>query len=91
MTSKSEYLETLGARLALWNAELAELASRARARADLEQALAELRRLRDDAAAQTRAIERAGESEWETLAGTAEKEFEALGAAFQRARSRFGE
>jgi len=91
MPTKGQYLETLRARLTLWNAELDELGKRAHARADLERVLAELRRLRDEAAEQTRAIERAGEPDWELLAGAVEKEFEALGDAFARARARFGE
>ncbi|MCL4798766.1 MAG: hypothetical protein KJ025_04210 [Burkholderiales bacterium] len=91
MPSKGQYVEMLRARLALWNAELDELGVRAQARADLERSVAELRRLRDQAAEQTRAIERAGEPDWELLASTAEKEFEALGDAFGRARARFGE
>lgn len=88
---KGHYVETLRARLTLWNAELAALEARTSARADLERAVAELRRLRDEAAAQTHAVERAGEPDWELLAANVEKEFEALGEAFGRTRSRFGE
>ena len=89
-SAKSEHVEMLRARLALWNAELEELRARAGGRADLERAVAELVRLRDAAAEQTKAIESAG-SGWERLISGVEKEFEALGDAFGRTRSRFGE
>jgi len=91
MPTKIQYLEMLNARLALWNAELDELQARAGDRADLKKIVAELCRLRDDAAERTRVIERAGDPDWELLAANVDKEFEALGDAFGRARTRFGE
>jgi hypothetical protein len=91
MPTKVQYLEMLKARLALWNAELDKLQADAGDRADLKKMVAELLRLRDDAAAQTQVIERAGEPDWELLAANVDKEFEALGDAFGRARARFGE
>ena len=88
MPTKIQYLEMLRARLALWNAELDALQARAGDRADLQKVVAELCQLRDDAAAQTQVIERAGEADWELLAPNVDKEFEALGDAFGRARAR---
>jgi len=91
MPTKIQYLEMLRARLALWNAELDELKARARGHADLDSVVAELCRLRDDAAGQTQVIERASDPDWKLLAANVDKEFEALGDAFGRARARFGE
>ena len=91
MPTKIQYLEMLKARLALWNAELDKLQARAGDHADLKKVVEELCQLRDDAATQTQVIVRAGESDWELLAANVDKEFEALGDAFGRARARFGE
>lgn len=88
---KDSYVETLRARLELWDAELAQLEAKARARAELAPDVAELRRLRDAAAAHTRAVAAAGNPDWEVLRDAAERDFGALGEAFGHARVRFGE
>jgi len=89
--ARDSYVEALRARLALWDAELAQLEAKALAHAELAPDVAELRRLRDAAADHTRKVASAGNPDWEVLRDVAEKDFAALGEAFGRARARFGE
>jgi hypothetical protein len=89
--ARDSYVETLRARLELWDAELAQLEAKALARTELAPDVAELRRLRNAAADHTRKVASAGNPDWEVLRDVAEKDFAALGDAFGRARVRFGE
>lgn len=57
----------------------------------LEEELAKLRQLRDEADRELQRMEQAGDAEWKIQGERAERALGRLGAAFEESRSRFGE
>jgi ElaB/YqjD/DUF883 family membrane-anchored ribosome-binding protein len=97
-------LERVKAQLKLWNAEMEHLERKMgaaergertglphRALDGLQEELAMLRQLRDEADRKTRELEQATDEDWESLHMAAEQALANLGDAFEQARSRLGQ
>lgn len=107
MNAKAFDLERLSAELTLWDAELMHLEesvhgmgpafqTAVQAEADdmlqmLEQELAALRQLRDEADQALQQMAQAGDLEWKIQGERAERALARLGEAFAQSRKHFGE
>lgn len=107
MNAKTFDLERLRAELKLWDAEIAHLeetAPRLRPEAQaavqseahemlqaMQEELARLRELRDEADQELQRMEQAGDPEWRIQGERTERALTRLGAAFEQSRTRFGE
>ena len=107
MNAQAFDLERLRTLLQLWDAEIAHLEESVHGMRSetqtavqsealgmlqmLEEELAKLRQLRDEAAQELQRMERAGDAEWKIQGERAERALTRLGAAFEQFRTHFGE
>lgn len=107
MNAKTFDFERLKAQLTLWDAEIAHLEETApRLKPEVQAALqseahemlqtmqeelAKLKHLRDEADQELQHMEQAGDPEWRIQGERAERALTRLGAAFEQSRSHFGE
>lgn len=95
MTTRDDFVRRMHDRLDQWNADIDALTARmehvgADARDELGKQIDELRARQDDARARLDALRAAGEDAWGDLTAGVEMAWDAIAAALDSARARFG-